>query len=59
METQLQEPKNGDHKLIWQELIHIKDIIDNHIQTRLDRLDKRFWWIIGTILVTGIITRLL
>ena len=51
--------KSQNYNVRWmakidQELKDLKDVLDNHIVSRLNRLDKRFWWIMGLI-VGGIL----
>lgn len=48
------EFKDAEHNLIWQKIENVEKILNNHIVSRLNRLDKRFWWIIGLI-ITGIL----
>ena len=42
-----------------EKLKHLEDVLENHIVSRLNRLDKRFWWIIGVIIAGILINKLL
>ena len=53
------EFKDGEHKLIWQKIENLEDLLNNHIVSRLNRLDKRFWWIIGLIVGGILLNKLL
>lgn len=33
--------KNGEHKAIWEAIQGIKDILNNHISTRIDKIEGR------------------
>jgi len=50
MEPQLQEPKNGDHRLIWQKIKAIEDYLTNDIAHHLDKLDTWMWKIVFLVL---------
>jgi len=51
--------ESQNYNIRWQvkideKLKHLEEVLENHIVSRLNRLDKRFWWIIGVI-ITGIV----
>ena len=55
------EPKftDDEHKFIWQEIKFIKSELKNHVYSKLERLDNRLWWVIGIIIASVVLAKLL
>ena len=50
MENEIENIKNGEHKLIWQKLENLEKYLINDIRSRLDKLNGRIWRLLFAIL---------
>jgi len=50
MDNEIENIKNGEHKLIWQKLETLEKYVVNDVRSRLDKLNGRQWKLIFAML---------